>query len=392
VADQPMNACRVLLYVQHLLGIGHLVRASRIASALKDAGFDVAVVMGGLPVSGFPDRGIRVIALPPLKAAPGFSALLDADGRAVSQEAKEHRRDLLLSAVTGFRPQFIITEAFPFGRRQMRFELMPMIDLAHRMRPRPLIVSSIRDILQENANPARSDETLRIVQDYFDLVLVHGDPAFSRIEETFPLAPRFAEKIVYTGLVARPQPAAAGEHFDVIVSAGGGAAGGRLISESMNAASLLPEGLRWCVITGPNLPVGKSATSSPPSNLEIFAFRPDFPGLLVAAGVSVSQAGYNTVCDMLQANCRSVLVPFAGGGETEQTIRAKRLETLGLAQVLPEHSLSPAGLAGAIALALRTKRPTGNGLDLHGAQRTAEVLLARLGQPMDRSGIASVES
>jgi predicted glycosyltransferase len=375
-----MKPFRVLLYVQHLLGIGHLVRASRIASALKGAGFDIAVAMGGVPVSGFPDDDIEVIALPPLKTAPGFSALLDAHDRVVSEEAKEHRRGRLLSALRSFRPQIVITEAFPFGRRQMRFEIMPMIELAHRLQPRPLIVSSIRDILQEQVKPSRSEETLRIVQDYFDLVLVHGDPAFSRIEETFPLASHFAEKIAYTGLVARAKPAAMGEHFDIVVSAGGGAAGGRLISDSMSAAGLLPESLRWCVITGPNLPAETSQLPSPPPNLEIFAFRPDFPALLASAELSISQAGYNTVCDILQANCRSVLVPFAEGGETEQSTRASRLQTLGLAQVLPEHSLSPKTLVDIIMRALQGRRPVGNRLDLHGAQHTAEILKKRLEQ------------
>jgi predicted glycosyltransferase len=373
-----MKPFRVLLYVQHLLGIGHLVRASRIASALKDEGFHIAVVMGGVPVFGLPDADIEVIALPPLKTAPGFSALLDADDRVVSEEAKNHRRDRLLSALKSFRPQIVVTEAFPFGRRQMRFELMPMIELARHLQPKPLIVSSIRDILQEQVKPARSEETLRIVQDYFDLVLVHGDPAFSRIEETFPLASHFSEKIAYTGLVARGEPAAIGEHFDIVVSAGGGAAGGRLIRNSIRAAGLLPKSLRWCVITGPNLPAEKSELPSPPSNLEIFAFRPDFPALLASAELSISQAGYNTVCDILQANCRSVLVPFAEGGETEQTTRATRLQTLGLAQVLPEHRLSPEILRDTIMLALQAGRPVGNRLDLRGAQHTAEILRKRL--------------
>src|SRR5215207_5094931 len=139
MADRSMRPLRVLLYVQHLLGIGHLVRASRIASALKGAGFDIAMVIGGVPVSGFPYDDIEVIALPPLKTAPGFSALLDAQDRPPSEEAKEHRRSRLLSAIRSFRPQIVITEAFPFGRRQMRFEIMPMIELAHQLQPRPLI-------------------------------------------------------------------------------------------------------------------------------------------------------------------------------------------------------------------------------------------------------------
>ena len=39
-----MTGPRVFFYVQHLLGIGHLARASRIAAALAEDGFDVTVV------------------------------------------------------------------------------------------------------------------------------------------------------------------------------------------------------------------------------------------------------------------------------------------------------------------------------------------------------------
>jgi predicted glycosyltransferase len=59
---------RVLFYVQHLLGIGHLARASRIANALADDDFEVTVVTGGMPVSGFPGPRVRHVALPPITA------------------------------------------------------------------------------------------------------------------------------------------------------------------------------------------------------------------------------------------------------------------------------------------------------------------------------------
>ncbi len=61
--------------------------------------------------------------------------------------------------------------------------------------------------------------------------------------------------------------------------------------------------------------------------------------MLKGAELSISQAGYNTVCDILQAQCRSILVPFTAGGETEQSVRAARLEALGLAIALPENGL-----------------------------------------------------
>ena len=41
---------RVLVYVQHLLGIGHLMRARLIAEALAARGFDTHLVTGGMPI------------------------------------------------------------------------------------------------------------------------------------------------------------------------------------------------------------------------------------------------------------------------------------------------------------------------------------------------------
>ena len=64
-------------------------------------------------------------------------------------------------------------------------------------------------------------------------------------------------------------------------------------------------------------------------------FRKDLAGLMASARVSVSQAGYNTVCDMLVAGCQSVLVPYASGGETEQSLRAESWRRWGWHRTCP---------------------------------------------------------
>ena len=46
MTDTEKRPC-VFFYVQHLLGIGHIARASRIANALQANGFDVVLVTGG---------------------------------------------------------------------------------------------------------------------------------------------------------------------------------------------------------------------------------------------------------------------------------------------------------------------------------------------------------
>ncbi len=90
-------ARRVIFYVQHLLGVGHLARASRIAQAIRTAGMEITLVTGGLPVPGFPDEGIDSVQLPPVAAGAGFAGLVDAEGVPVTQGFLDTRRDQLLS-------------------------------------------------------------------------------------------------------------------------------------------------------------------------------------------------------------------------------------------------------------------------------------------------------
>lgn len=369
---------RVLIYVQHLLGIGHLARVSRIAAALRKDQADVTLVSGGTPVSGFPSPGVRLVQLPPIRARDmSFSALVDDEDRPIDDAFKASRRDRLIVEFDKVAPDVLIIEAFPFGRRQMRFELLPLLRHARAVARPPLIASSVRDILQESRKAGRAAETLGMLNDYFDLVLVHGDPGFARLEETFPAAAQVTPRIAYTGLVAG-EAAVSPDRFDVVVSAGGGVVGAKLIAAAVAAApGLLGRWPRWCIITGPNFPSPDRVAleAKLPAGIVLATFRADFPGLLAGARLSISQAGYNTVCDILRARCPAVLIPFAEGGETEQSDRARRLAKLGLAAVVQEDQLTPESLADAIAAA---PVPGAALLNLDGAAETARILKRQL--------------
>lgn len=377
MAEIGMSAPRVFFYVQHLLGIGHIARASRIASALALDGCAVTLVTGGLPVAGFPGSDLTSVALPPVVAASsGFSGLAHKDGTPVDQRFLDDRRDLLLEAFSQVSPDVVIVEAFPFGRRQMRFELLPLLDAIAAARPRPKLFASVRDILQQQKKPGRDEETVALLDAHFEGVLVHGDPAFVRLEETFPLAERIADKIRYTGLVAPPLPPLPTDAFDIVVSAGGGAVGRDLIGKSLAVARRVATDRRWCLITGPNLPEAdfQALQAEAPGQVSLVRFRSDFPSLLRGAELSISQAGYNTVCDLLVTGCRSILVPFTAGGETEQSVRASRLEGLEQAVALPEAGLTADMLAKAVSDILAAPKPQLRAIDLDGARRTAEIV------------------
>lgn len=376
---------RLLFYVQHLLGIGHLVRAGRVAAALAE-GFEVLLVVGGEVAPGLLPDGVSLFVLPPVKAGPGgFSALVHPDGRPFTADDKAGRRDLLLRCFKDLAPAVVLIEAFPFGRRAMRFELVPLLERAVAAVHRPLIACSVRDILQE-ARPERRAETLALIHRYFGLVLVHGDPRLAPLSESFPEADAFADITSYTGLVGpraatplhgpEPLPLAREETFDVVVSVGGGAVGTRLLETALAARPLTRfSDARWLVLTGPNAPGPIPVTDA---GVAVRPFVPDLAAHLARARVSVSQAGYNTVADLLAVRCRAVLVPYAEGGETEQRRRAAWMAERGLAVALDEAALDPAALAAAIDEASALPAVDAD-LSLDGATVSRRVVERRLG-------------
>ena len=376
---QPATApaSKVMFYVQHLLGIGHLARANHIAQGLIEDGFEVVLVTGGLPVPGFPRPGINHIALHAIASGDGnFSGLVDAQGAEVDSAFKARRCAQLIAAYHDIKPDIVVIEAFPFGRRQMRFELLPLLDAIDETSPRPLVVSSIRDILQKRSKTKRDAETVHLIDQYFDHVFVHGDPSFVRLEDSFAPALSIAEKIEYTGMVCGPTPTPPDETFDIVVSAGGGAVGAALIQSALEAASILPETGSWCVIAGPNLPhvTFDKLSQSTPGNVSLVRFRTDFSNLLSGARLSISQAGYNTVGDILVAGCPALLIPFAVGGETEQTDRAEQLKRLGRVAILAESDLTGQELAKTVrSMISQTKTPNID-IQIDGARRTTQIL------------------
>ncbi len=372
------HAPSVFFYVQHLLGIGHLARASRIARAMIDTGMAVTLVTGGLPVPGFPGPGIPHIALPPIAVRDGgFKGLVTATGDPADDAYLARRTALLLDAFHAAKPDIVMLEAFPFGRKQVRFELLPLIAAVEATHPRPALVTSLRDILQKRDRPDRDQITVDLVRRHFDLVLVHGDPAFASLGDSFRFADQIADKVAYSGLVVPPPPPPAVERFDIIVSAGGGAVGKGLVEAAIAAAAQMPDLENWCVITGPNLPQAdfdRLAQGLSP-NVTLVRFRPDLASLMTGARLSVSQAGYNTVGDILQAGCNALLVPYAEHGETEQADRADRLARIGRVSVLSEPDAAGTSMVNAIRQALaHPAAATAARIAVDGAARSAELL------------------
>ena len=377
----------VLFYVQHLLGIGHLQRSLRIAEALARNGIAVTLVSGGAPVALPRDPAIRFVQLTPVRARDARFELVDDTGQPIDDALREARRAALLAAFDAARPDAVIIEGYPFARRAFRFELEPLIGAVRAARPRPRLICSVRDIVVVRDDPERHRAIAMQVRRDFDAVLVHGDPALIPFEASFPAAPEIADRLIYTGYVCPPPPLPRdmpGETSgggEVVVSAGGGAAGHALLEAALAAyRSGCLAGLPWRLITGTNLPDSDFATLSAAAapGLVVERFCYNFVGLLRSCRVSVSQAGYNTVLEILGARARAVLVPFAAERETEQLVRAERLAALGAVELVRETELSPGSLAAAIERAA-SREPATIAIAADGAEHSARSISAMIG-------------
>jgi predicted glycosyltransferase len=385
---------KVLFYVQHLLGIGHLKRAATLSRAMEAAGLAVTIVSGGKAVPGVNIGTAQFVQLPPMRSKDEhFSVMLDDHDEPVDNGLRSTRCHMLLKTVADLKPALVLTELFPFGRRHLRGEIIPMIEAARSLTPRSQIICSVRDILVEPSKKERGPEMVEMVQRYYDHVLVHGDPDLVPFNKTFPLADQISDRFSYTGYIVDPPP----DHNltkgigtnEVIVSAGGGALSEPLFSAAIDARqkTVFANNI-WRLLAGPSLPPDAfdRLRSKVTDGIILERSRPDFTALLANCALSISQGGYNTVMDVLAAGARAVIAPYAGGKETEQTLRARLLSRNNSLQVVWEDDLSAESLKVAVNAAASHAKPTSNGIATDGANRSAAFLTNLL---INKSRVAS---
>lgn len=369
---------RIAIYVQHVMGAGHLVRAMSLAEALSQCGHRVLLISGGFPI----DRkvaGYQYFQLPPTKAIESnFTKLVDDRGQLIDDRWREHRRELLLSTVSEFKPDLVITETFPFGRRIFHFELEPLMYWV-KQQSDMYLMASIRDVLQRRSEP-KNRFTVEVVNKYYDGVLVHADERLFKLDASFMHTDKIEDKLFYTGYIhdavdAPPDDGSTIGRDEIIVSGGSGTVSAQLMAVAPLARPLSnARSYPWRMMTGRDQ---SKPPYSPEPGLIIEPNRDDFYALLGRCALSVSLAGYNTTLDVLASGVRSVMVPFVGSHETEQSDRAQALERAGRIIQVPENVLSPKTLAHAIDRALEIP-PVQIEVNMHGARTSAKIVTEKL--------------
>ncbi|NJN20870.1 MAG: hypothetical protein HC812_06340 [Leptolyngbya sp. RL_3_1] len=167
----------------------------------------------------------------------------------------------------------------------------------------------------------------------------------------------------------------------ILTSVGGGRFGHNLLhcvaEASVYLENRIPHHIQ--MFTGPFSPASvyeplqELAATRP--NLTVEQYTPNLLAYMGRADLSINMGGYNTTLNVLKTGVRSLLLPFTGNGDQEQTIRAERLEALGVVSMIRPDDLQPQPMAERIIAYLQTQ-PTALRFDLNGVAQTANILQA----------------
>lgn len=368
---------KILIAVTHLLGTGHLSRALTLGRAFAAAGHQVLLVSGGFAAPQLNTDGVELLQLPPLRSdGVDFTRLLTASGDVADTAYRTRRQAMLCAALTEMQPDVLITELYPFGRRNLAEEFQALLSAAQTLPRRPVVLASIRDILAPPSKPKKAVQADAMITEFYDAVLVHSDPAATRLNISWPVSDMLAERLRYTGYVAppaaTPHPQGLGQD-EILVSAGGGSVGDALFECALKAATLMPD-IQWRLLVGGSDAAERIArfqAMDTPAIIE--PARPDFRQMLPLAAASVSMCGYNTALDLLQSGTPAVLIPFDAGTEVEQGLRANSLSPQNGIEVVTSGDLTPETLCAAVRSIIAVPRRATDGFHFDGATRTVEI-------------------
>jgi predicted glycosyltransferase len=371
---------KVMFYCQHILGMGHLIRSVEIVRGLIPD-FQICFINGGQVIEEFEfPPEIEVINIPAIKTDSEFTELTPVDDSLTMSELENIRTKILLDTCDRFQPDILIIELFPFGRRRFSFELIPLIEKAKAMGTK--IVSSVRDIVVTKQNQQRHEEKVcRLINKYFDMLLIHGDPNFVKLNLSFSRIDDLTCPVHYTGYVVQPlpQPQLIANKPIILVSVGGGRFGHDLLECVAHTAPILKEQIthHLQVFTGAFSPdevlVKLQQITKNLDNITIERYTPNFLNYMQQADLSIGMSGYNTTMNILSTGVKAMMMAFQGNNDKEQETRLKKLDNLGRVKMIQSEDLNPEKFAEQIISYLQQDK-TELSLNLDGVNNTRKYI------------------
>ncbi len=358
----PAPGYRVLIYSHDSFGLGHLRRCRAIAHALVESHKKLNVlILSGSPIIGrFSFRArvdfVRVPGIIKLRKGDYTSLNLDVD----IEHTLALRASIIEHTAQVFDPHLFLVDKEPLGLLGEALKTLRMLKRRRGCR----LVLGLRDIMDDPESLAREwrrKHVMPALERLYDHIWVYGLPQIYDPIRAYRLPAAVAAKTVFTGYLRRepqselplPHEATVQKGPFLLVTPGGGGDGAELVDAALSAYERFNGRLPWpaLVVYGPFLPAHQRAAferrAARLSRVTTLTFHEHLENLMEPAAAVVCLGGYNTFCELLSLNKRSLIVPRVKP-RTEQLLRAQAASRLGLVQVLHPDRLTPEALAEAI--------------------------------------------
>lgn len=334
---------KVVIHCQYVYGIGHFVRSIELARGLSNK-FDVFILNGGEIIPGFKvPEFVKIIQLPGIYKEENSATLTPVDESLSIDECFLKRNKVIQEVVNEIIPDIIISEHFPFGLL-FENEVISLIKMAKQLNPRLRTISSVRDLIESTNGSKRDDYVCKLLNEWYDLILVHGDERIAPLSNSFPKIDQIHIPILHTGYIVRTIPKSEKQQQipSILVSVGGGRLGSELLNEIIDCHLSLREKIRHKLIlfSGAferdfNILQDK-ANAVKSDDIEIQVFNSDrYLNCLSEASLVISLGGYNSIIESISAKKPMLIYQreFLGSNE-EQRLRIKFFESTSLIKVI----------------------------------------------------------
>ena len=364
------TSVRVLMYSHDTFGLGHLRRCQTIAHALVQNISSLHVlIISGSPIAGAFDFRVRVdfVKIPSvIKLHSGeYKSMIE---HIDLEETLEMRRSMIRDTARSFKPDIMIVDKEPMGLHD------ELEDTLHELKTAgTTLVLGLRDVMDSQkllTNEWLPKNMVARIDKIYDNIWVYGPESFWN-----PLngleSESLRSRITYVGFLKRSVPASTYRHLPIegdfiLITTGGGGDGAALLKDALAAYEHDPTiPYDAVMVLGPFMPASDRDEifdrAEKTGRVTVIEFDALIEKLIVDAKAVVGMCGYNTFCEYLSFDKRTLYVPRVRPRE-EQLVRATRAAELGLAKMLsPQDAAHPAIMAEALHDLVKSDVPSKTG-------------------------------
>ncbi|VAW95634.1 Mlr3248 protein [hydrothermal vent metagenome] len=360
--DAGVRKLRIALYSHDTMGMGHMRRNLMISQALSYSNLQTSILMitGARQASAAQmPPGVDCITLPSLRKESNGNYLPRSLDIPV-EDLKRIRAQMIRASIAAFEPDIFIVDNVPRGALN---ELDATLEDIRRQNKTSCVLG-LRDVLDEPEqvkaewHKAGNEE---MIDKFYDKIWIYGDPNVYDAVHEYKMTRNISDKVSYTGYFDRRicfeqhtkhAVKSSRSEFNlpdgrfVLCMAGGGQDGAPLTKTFARAT--LPEDMFGVIVTGPFMPPEMKAElhhiAASRTNLRVLEFvnKPTF--LIHQADYVIAMGGYNVVSEILSFEKHALIVPRTTPRH-EQRLRAERLKTLGIIDVVLPDQLTPERLS-----------------------------------------------